>query len=171
MRIFHLERTVIYFVQAEIIGRIKIGYADAENVGHRIAALQTASPLKLDVLALHPGGRDLEKSFHRRFSRDRIIGEWFLPSGDLMEGISEIRSRNRLDIRSLIRCKSEFPREVQWFQDRFQEQEIWDEGELWGWSIDEEIPFSVYATESWRFTPIKGVSEMGSKNTVSSARI
>jgi hypothetical protein len=54
---------------------VKIGKANDPQ--KRIADLQTAHPVKLELLATLPGDKWLEKQFHNRFSDRRITGEWF----------------------------------------------------------------------------------------------
>ena len=75
---------MIYFVQAEGIGHIKIGFTDGEDVNGRIATLQTASPVRLRLLGAIPGGMEEEKDLHRRFAAARVQGEWFKPVAELL---------------------------------------------------------------------------------------
>lgn len=47
--------------------------------------------LNLDVLALMPGGRDLEKALHRRFRHLRLPGtEWFILDQELIAFVNEL---------------------------------------------------------------------------------
>ena len=70
----------IYFIQSGKRGQIKIGVAN--DVPVRMAELQIGNPQELKLLASIPisslkKAGALEKSLHRRFSRQRIRGEWF----------------------------------------------------------------------------------------------
>lgn len=77
---------MIYFLQAEGGGPIKIGYS--ENVKKRRKTLQTASPKILRVLATTPGGEESERLLHERFRHLHIRGDWFRTSQDLREFIA-----------------------------------------------------------------------------------
>lgn len=72
----------VYFIQRG--EHVKIGYA--KNVQRRFWDLQCASPLPLNLVAKCRGGLDLEKAFHKRFSKSRERGEWFRLTPDL-EGV------------------------------------------------------------------------------------
>lgn len=65
----------VYFIQARGGGPIKIGYS--ANPEKRLAALQTASPYDLAILAIRPGSRDDEAALHDRLSAHRLRGDWF----------------------------------------------------------------------------------------------
>jgi len=67
--------SVVYFIQAETGGPIKIG--TALDVSKRIAMLQTGNPEQLVVLHTFPGQRDLESALHATLREHRIRGEWF----------------------------------------------------------------------------------------------
>jgi hypothetical protein len=77
----------VYFVQADD-GPIKIGYS--RNVRARLAALQVNTHLSLRLLGSMPGGEILEAQLHARFSEDRIRGEWFAASTDLLGFIRQM---------------------------------------------------------------------------------
>lgn len=82
---------MIYFIQAEVIGNIKIGFTDADDADVRLAALQTGSPVPLKILATIPGSQEDEKNLHRRFWAHRVCGEWFKPVAELLD---TVRSAN-----------------------------------------------------------------------------
>ncbi len=63
----------VYFVRVGDL--LKIGKAD--NVRKRLSGLQTGSPLKLELLAVAPGGLPEEVYFHESFAAHRRRGEWF----------------------------------------------------------------------------------------------
>ena len=54
---------------------IKIGYS--KDPIKRLAALQTASPDRLSLLAIKPGKKDVESQLHEEFKESRMEGEWF----------------------------------------------------------------------------------------------
>lgn len=83
---------MIYFVQGESTGLIKIGLAT--DPLHRIRSLQAASPDKLIMLKIITGDKKTEFELHRRFQADRKHGEWFCPSHRLIsfiESLEDIR--------------------------------------------------------------------------------
>lgn len=66
----------VYCIQSTDGGPVKIG--KARSVEKRLAALQTAHPYKLTVIAtIQNGGREMERKLHRRFADRRLNGEWF----------------------------------------------------------------------------------------------
>ena len=72
-----------YFIQGEPLTPIKIG--KCENPAKRLAQLQTGSPHILRHLLILEG--DNEREMHERFKNDRIRGEWFYPSKELLDFI------------------------------------------------------------------------------------
>lgn len=78
----------IYFLRAGTSGPIKIG--TSVNVDSRIATLQTGCPDELRLIARIRGGSGVERMLHQKFDRDRIRGEWFKPSSELVELIKEL---------------------------------------------------------------------------------
>ncbi len=75
---------MIYFVQADGVGHIKIGFTDGEDAAVRLATLQVGSPVPLRLLGVIRGTLSDEKDLHRRFAAHRVVGEWFKPVADLM---------------------------------------------------------------------------------------
>ncbi len=61
---------MIYFIQDEGIGHIKIGYTGGE-AGDRVRALQVGSAAGLVVLFTMPGTMAEEKALHERFRAAR----------------------------------------------------------------------------------------------------
>lgn len=80
--------SVVYFIQAESGGPIKIGYTS--DIRTRVSSLSASSPTPLRVLATVPGGAAVERSLHLRFRRLRQHGEWFTPDADLIAYIEGI---------------------------------------------------------------------------------
>lgn len=79
-----IETAVIYFIQAEGVGHIKIGFTDAEGASARLVSLQIGSPVLLKLLGVIPGTVEDEKNLHRRFAAHRVTGEWFRPVPELL---------------------------------------------------------------------------------------
>ena len=71
----------VYFAGA-VGGSIKIGRSVRPR--ERLNALQVGSELKLQLLAIIPGGRELEAALHTRFAPHRIRGEIFAASPELL---------------------------------------------------------------------------------------
>lgn len=84
---------VVYFVQLGIGGPIKIGRTD--NLRARLNTLQTANHKKVVVLGLLRGQEALERQMHALFHKERMDGEWFRPSMELLRFISSNTVRPR----------------------------------------------------------------------------
>lgn len=80
----------VYFIKSAS-GGIKIGKAN--DVPKRLRALQTAHPVRLELLATCSGGRVREQWYHRRFARHRLHGEWFEPHRDILLEIDRLNAR------------------------------------------------------------------------------
>lgn len=72
----------LYAIQAGEDGPVKIGLA--RKPWERLAALQTANPVRLRGIAAWSGSVDQEKALHELFAADRLEGEWFKPSAELL---------------------------------------------------------------------------------------
>lgn len=75
---------MIYFVQAEIGGPVKVGYTGGEPA-ERIRDLQCGSPFKLRLLGTIEGNQAAERALHKRFAEHRLHGEWFRPCREIRE--------------------------------------------------------------------------------------
>ena len=84
---------MIYFIQAEVGGPVKIGLTAADDIGPRFKSIQACSPFKLQVLATIAGARPMEQELHRHFAHLRLHGEWFTPGEDLVKFIHDTASR------------------------------------------------------------------------------
>lgn len=73
----------VYFISYGEGAPIKIGYTSTP-VDRRLAGLQTSAPHKLIVLGEMEGTRADEQALHARFDADRMRGEWFRPSAELL---------------------------------------------------------------------------------------
>jgi hypothetical protein len=82
------DGTCVYFAEAD--GRIKIGWS--RKVATRVAQLQTGSPVPIKLLGVTPGGRSLERELHHRFAADRLTGEWFTATPELLACIAAATS-------------------------------------------------------------------------------
>lgn len=72
----------VYFAQGQDGGPIKIGYS--RETERRLRELQRGSPVPLRMLRVVPGSRALEIALHAHFSSDRLHGEWFAPTSELL---------------------------------------------------------------------------------------
>lgn len=78
----------VYFIEAVGLDKVKVGIAD--DVGRRLAGLQTASPVELRLLAAVPGDESLEQRIHASLSRYRVRGEWFFLTPAVLASIEQI---------------------------------------------------------------------------------
>jgi DNA-binding XRE family transcriptional regulator len=76
-----------YFAKGSITGLVKIGRA--ANVKRRLRQLQHGSPDELILLGVAPDSIFPEGEMHKKFSQERLHGEWFTPSPRLMQFIAE----------------------------------------------------------------------------------
>lgn len=74
---------VVYFIQAEVGGPVKIGTSRRDKLAVRLGALQTGSAYRLRVTRTFPGGHRLERLLHMIFREARMEGEWFWPIDSL----------------------------------------------------------------------------------------
>lgn len=79
-------RDLIYFVQVDGGGPIKIGYTT--NLRTRLSDLQCANHCRLVLLGILPGSLGDEAALHRRFAAALIHREWFQPVPELMSFIT-----------------------------------------------------------------------------------
>lgn len=82
---------LVYFI-ASSDGHVKIGHTRG-SIKRRLAALQTASPVRLTLLAASPGSFRLERQLHALFQGQRVLGEWFKRS-DHLDAIIELATRS-----------------------------------------------------------------------------
>jgi hypothetical protein len=85
---------VVYFIQPECGGPIKIGYSS--DVRRRIEEFQPGCPYKLKPLLCVRGGTIFdEKKLHRKFEKHRLHGEWFKPVPEIFEFIEELEKHGK----------------------------------------------------------------------------
>lgn len=77
----------VYFIGSPRGGPVKIGFSTAPR--RRLGELQTASPVRLEILGLVSGTRETEQEFHLRFAPHRLNGEWFAPCAEIADFIRE----------------------------------------------------------------------------------
>lgn len=77
---------MIYFVQIENDGPVKIGYA--ADVKRRVRSVAHGLPYKLMLLGYIKGTRSLERTLHKQIGLYRMRGEWFHPTKEVMECIA-----------------------------------------------------------------------------------
>jgi hypothetical protein len=78
---------LIYFIQSEAGGPIKIGLAD--DPGRRLHQIQFYSPVRLCIMAVIDGEAEVEAELHDRFAGSCSHGEWFHPTEELLTLIQE----------------------------------------------------------------------------------
>ena len=91
---------MIYFIQSENGGLIKIGYT-YKSAKSRLSQLQTGSPDKLIILKTEEGDEHYERELHTRFKDLRQHGEWFRPGMELISHIvkrADVPNAERLKI-------------------------------------------------------------------------
>lgn len=83
------SRSVIYFVRPGARKQVKIGTTG--DLKNRLNGLRHPLLGKLRVLAVHAGGRDVERALHARFAAYSIAGnEWFRLEGELLDYIKAV---------------------------------------------------------------------------------
>ena len=83
-----LNLPALYFI-ADAAGQYaKIGYST--NLPKRMAQLQVASPVRLEVIGVMPGaGKEMEKHLHMRFTSAPAGNEWFCIDDQLGQYLAE----------------------------------------------------------------------------------
>lgn len=84
----------VYFIQRGDDGPFKIGWSKA--VRSRLAALQTASPERLHLRLVVGGQPADELRLHAWFAKERLVGEWFRPDGEVGEFVASAQARANL---------------------------------------------------------------------------
>lgn len=81
---------LVYFLQADIGGPIKIGYTRKQKIYRRINELQTGNPYPLRFIGvINDATKDTEKSLHKKFAHIRLCGEWFKDCSELIDYIKD----------------------------------------------------------------------------------
>lgn len=79
----------VYFIGAGDV--IKIGFST--RLTKRLRDLRYGTHEKLELLAKVKGGRDLERRYHTRFAKDRIKGEWFRATREILAEVRLLTDR------------------------------------------------------------------------------
>lgn len=83
-----MGRYFVYFAQIGTDGPIKIGVTNL-NPAYRFRAIQQGMPFKIRSLGILKGvERSRERELHEQFAACHVYGEWFDPSPELSEFIS-----------------------------------------------------------------------------------
>lgn len=78
---------MIYFIQAETGGPIKIGFAFDPTAG--VQQVQCGNPEVVRILKTIPGGRKMEKEIHRQLWASHKRGEWFHDTPEVQAFIAQ----------------------------------------------------------------------------------
>lgn len=76
------RRAVVYFVQRDSDGAIKIGWTS--DLERRLRELRRDARCLVQVLACFIGAKPDELALHARFADERLAEEWFHPSDRLL---------------------------------------------------------------------------------------
>lgn len=79
----------VYFVGPRS-GPVKIGLAI--KPARRLKEIQIGNHVRLDLLALIPGGSDVEARYHRELAKYRLWGEWFDRVPEVMAAVAQAKS-------------------------------------------------------------------------------
>lgn len=80
---------VVYFIQSGGSGLVKIGFTT--SLKKRVNGLTAMSATPLTVLRSIAGTMPLERAFHRMFDAQRVRGEWFHYTEEMLSGVPEDR--------------------------------------------------------------------------------
>jgi hypothetical protein len=81
--------TDLYFIECQCAERhIKIGVFS--NIHTRLVNMRAHCPYELRLLKAVPAGAHLEVELHQRFAADRVRGEWFRRSAELLAYIDSL---------------------------------------------------------------------------------
>lgn len=94
----------VYFIENPITKLIKIG--KSKTVSKRLVALSRQYKISLKLLGVVSGNSVTESDLHIQFFADRVTGEWFKPSKELLEFI-EIKTVSLGDLDDLIEVQPE----------------------------------------------------------------
>ena len=81
---------MIYFIQAEKTGLIKIGYSN--NPKERCFILKSSNADNLCILKIIEGNSRGESELHKKFRKFRHHNEWYYPNKEILNFIAETDS-------------------------------------------------------------------------------
>lgn len=79
----------IYYIRCSETNFIKIGYTRGNPLA-RMASLQTGTPSKLGLMAVHPGSMEMERKIHEKLAAHRVRGEWFDDSDEVLDHLVKV---------------------------------------------------------------------------------
>jgi len=85
---------MLYFVLNTRSKAVKIGFSD--DPAKRLDDLQIASPDRLKLLGVSPGGRLEEAALHAQFADQHLRGEWFRAAPELLAVAKALCDGHRL---------------------------------------------------------------------------
>lgn len=89
---------MIYFLQLQENGPIKIGTTNANSVPARVKLIVSTMPYEATLLAVMEGGPEEERDLHDKFIDDNIRSEWFNPSKQILDYVAAIPPHPACDI-------------------------------------------------------------------------
>lgn len=94
---------VVYFLLCREIRAVKIGTTD--DLPKRMATLQCASPVEIELLAFVDGDTKLESALHSVYRDCRMNGEWFRfdDLNELLQMIEAVRAKDAEAIYAMIK--------------------------------------------------------------------
>ena len=101
---------VVYFIKAKGSNLVKIG--KSINFEKRLRSLQTMSPLPLCKLAVLNGYTERERDLHKKFSKYREHGEWFIYSAEIKRFLESNKEDEECALERDKKTKSERNREA-----------------------------------------------------------
>ena len=88
------EKGLIYFVEAEGLNRLKIGYTQGKFAA-RLAVIQTGSPVDIKPLLVWKDKTELdERDLHQMFKKYRLHGEWYVGHIKIYDHILMVANRS-----------------------------------------------------------------------------
>lgn len=82
----HAGESLVYLLLSA--SKYKIGHS--KDLRKRIQAFNTASPVPCKIIAVAPGGKQLEQQLHTEFKSLRTFGEWFTASPQILDTFSQL---------------------------------------------------------------------------------
>jgi len=150
---------VVYFIQAESGGLVKIGIAS--NLKSRFQGIQNMCPVKLRVLGWMEGYVELERQLHQRYSALRMHGEWFRWEEPLISDCPDIEGNVSAKTIHQIRREGRVPyptvkvygKVLEWHSRRVDVLLDGDPGDV-RWRMRDSFQDAGLLDEHGRFTPI-----------------
>lgn len=79
---------MVYFIQQKNGGPIKIGSSVHPLL--RLKQIRAHSPVEVELIAAIEGSAKLERELHAKFADNRLHGEWFTSTEELVSYIKDI---------------------------------------------------------------------------------